>query len=548
MKVQKVICMIGTFLLPFILSAQIENWVYKYNGPGNLDDWADPIVYGADGNIYAAGYSSDTDYDLTVISLTPSGNENWVYRYDELGDTFAVANNIIYGEDGNVYVAGQSVGSGTNNDIIVISLDNSGTENWIYRYNGPGNDYDIAYSIIYGADGNLYVAGSSTGIGTDNDYTVISLTTSGTENWIYTYNGPGNQYDYAYDIVYGQDGNLYVTGHSCGIGAAEFDITVIGLTTSGTERWVYRYNGSGNARDRSFCIVYGDDGNIYASGYAIGAGTAYDFAVISLTSTGTERWIYLYDGPISSTDRCNSIVYGPDGNLYGCGHSIDSPTGFDGVVISLTTSGSERWVYRYDRQGQPMGFEELWSLVYGPDSNVYVAGYSADDNLFQDFTIISLTPSGTENWVYWYNRPGAGNDSARDILYGTDGCIYAAGFSTGDATDLDFTVISLNPEVYVSEKTNCVADFSHLHCYPNPFSEKIVIEFELPSTSEISLKIFDIKGSLARTFFNGTKSEGIYRTTWDGKDSRNEKLPSGVYFYRLKTENHTAIRKAIKAF
>jgi hypothetical protein len=382
MKIQKMLYAVALFLLPLVLVAQGENWVYRYNSPENLDDVAKSIVYCADGNLYAAGYSYDgyVYRGLMVISLTPAGTERWVYRYNEPGteDTFALAHEIIYGEDGNIYATGRSIGSEANDDIIVISLDAAGTENWVYRYNGSGNDYDEAYSIIYGADGNLYIAGSSTGIGTDNDYTIISLTTSGAENWVYTYNGPANQYDNAYDIVFGSDGNLYATGYSCGIGS-EMDITVISLTTSGGERWVYRYNGLGNARDRTRSIIYGADGNIYTGGYAIGAGTAYDFAVISLTSSGTARWIYLYDGPISSTDRCNCIVYGADGNIYGCGHSIDSPTGFDGVVISLTSSGIERWVYRYDRQGMQFGFEELWSLVYGPDSNIYIGGYSGEE-------------------------------------------------------------------------------------------------------------------------------------------------------------------------
>lgn len=48
-------------------------------------------------------------------------------------------------------------------------------ENWVYRYNGSANYTDIVESITYGADGNLYVVGYSTGSGTDLDFTVISL-------------------------------------------------------------------------------------------------------------------------------------------------------------------------------------------------------------------------------------------------------------------------------------------------------------------------------------------------------------------------------------
>jgi len=547
MNNRKIVCVFGLVLLPFLLLAQIENWVYTYNGPGSSDDRADPIIYAPDGNIYAGAWSSDTDYDPTVISLTPSGTENWIYRYNEPGDTIAYATEIIYGSDGNIYISGVSKGIGQTYDFMVISLTPSGTENWVYKYNGPGNLYDIAYSIVYGPDGNLYVAGISTGIGTDNDFTVISLTTSGTENWIYTYNGPFNQSDCAYSITYGLDGNLYATGWSMGIGIG-LDITVISLTSSGGERWVYRYNGSGNSKDRGFSIIYAQDGNVYTAGYAIGAGTAYDFIVISLDTSGTENWKYIYDGPISSTDRCNCVVYGLDGNLYACGHSIDGATGFDGIVISLTPSGTERWVYRYDRQGEPFGFEELWSLVYGLDGNIYIAGRSADTLLVPDFTVISLTSSGAENWVYWYNGPGNGPDEARTIVYGADGNLYAAGYSWGSGTDSDFAVISLNPEAYVSEKMNYSAKFSDLHNLPNPFSENTAIEFELSLASEVSLDIFDIKGSLIRTLFDGIKPKGIHRIIWDGKDSRSEKVPSGIYFYRLNTENYTVTRKLLRTF
>jgi len=46
--------------------------LYRYDGPGNSDDFANSLVAGPDGNIYAAGSStgSDSTYDFTVISLT----------------------------------------------------------------------------------------------------------------------------------------------------------------------------------------------------------------------------------------------------------------------------------------------------------------------------------------------------------------------------------------------------------------------------------------------------------------------------------------------
>jgi hypothetical protein len=102
--------------------------------------------------------------------------ENWVFTYNGSANSWDYANSIVYGADGNIYAAGSSPGSGTYEDFTVISLTAAGDTNWVYRYNGPANSYDYAVSIVYGADSNIYVAGSSTGNGTSDDFTVISLT------------------------------------------------------------------------------------------------------------------------------------------------------------------------------------------------------------------------------------------------------------------------------------------------------------------------------------------------------------------------------------
>src|SRR4030042_4694766 len=89
-----------------------------------------------------------------------------------------------------------------------------------------------------------------------------------------------------------------------------------------TERWVYKYNGSGNADDIAVSITCGDDGNIYAAGQSRGNGSGFDFTIVSLLPDGTERWVYTYNGPGNADDIAKQIVYGLDGNIYACGHSV----------------------------------------------------------------------------------------------------------------------------------------------------------------------------------------------------------------------------------
>ena len=120
-----------------------------------------------------------------------------------------------------------------------------------------------------------------------------------TENWVYTYNGPGNGWDYAFPIIYGDDGNLYAAGFSQG---SNRDLFVVSLTTAGDTNWTYTYNGQGNDDERARSIIYGDDGNLYLTGW-IASSTAEDFAVISLTTDGDTNWTYTCNGDSSIGDR-----------------------------------------------------------------------------------------------------------------------------------------------------------------------------------------------------------------------------------------------------
>ena len=65
--------------------------------------------------------------------------------------------------------------------------------------------------------------------------------------------------------------------------------------------------------------------------------------------------------------------------------------------------------------------------------------------------------------------------------------------------------------------------------YPNPFNPSTSIEYQVPVSSFVELKVFDLLGREVATLVNEEKNPGNYETTFDGS-----KLASGVYFYRIK--------------
>ncbi len=525
----------GVFLLLSIalpVYAQIERWVFRYNGPADSADCAIPVVYGADGNIYVAGYSQGvgTGRDFIVISLNKdTGDTNWVYRYNGPADSGDVANSLVYGDDGNLYAAGYSRGSGTGSDWTVISLTTAGAERWVYRYNGPLDSDDVANSIVYGNNGNLYVTGNS-----DGRFTIISLTDSGGERWVYRYVGPNDDRGAGYSIVYGTDGNVYAAGFLWDtiINPPYYDkeFAVVSVTSSGSERWVYR-NWTGDYCE-AYSIVYGGDGNIYCAGKIRTFISC--FSVVSLTPSGDERWVYtLPSGNSDAEGSAYSVVYGLDGNIYAAGvnDTSDSPLIInpDFTVVSLTTSGGERWVYRYDG-----GYlDRANMIVCGADSNLYIAGMSFQGT--RAFAVISVTLTGGERWVYWYNGPGP-DDAALSLVCGNDGNIYATGYSddgTGGAPIKvkDLLVISLNPTGAVAEHRSQTIS-KRIAISTSTFQRRnLEFSLSLSTPDNISLSLYSITGEKI-FFWQVSAPMGVSQYK---KDLGS--LSAGTYILRVETDD-----------
>ena len=514
-------------LITLPVFGQTERWVYRYNGPVDSADVAYSLVYGADGNIYAAGYSQGigTGNDFMVISLNKdTGDTNWVYRYNGPGNGEDVAKAVVYGGDSNIYAAGYSTGSGTGYDFVVFSINKDiGDTNWVYRYNGPGNGWDRAYSIVWGMDGNIYAAGYSVGINTRGDITILSLTPSGVERWVYRYNGPVDSNDVAAAVVYGADGNIYASGYSQRTGGiAKF--TVISTTSGGSERWVYADSMEGVA----YSLVYGGDGNVYAAGYF--SIYYHDIGIVSLTALGDERWRYSYAGPPGSSgddlDEIRSIVYGADGNIYAAGVSDSTdwtqPTPAF-TVISLTPAGSERWVYRY-YSGL---FDWANSIVYGADSNLYAAGMCFQGT--RAFGVISLTPAGGERWIYRYNSPYV--DESYSVIYGTDGNIYAAGFSENRNGSFahDFLVVSLDPEFGIEEQSAARIDKDDILSIATLQRNRLNFSLSLPKPLTVQLYLYNIIGEKVLSWTCSVPEGTSYHT----KDISI--LSTGIYILKAET-------------
>jgi len=101
----------------------------------------------------------------------------------------------------------------------------------------------------------------------------------------------------------------------------------------------------------------------------------------------------------------------------------------------------------------------------------------------------------------------------------------------GIPVDVNIITSFVKPESYLLSQN-----------YPNPFNAGTTIRFATPIDGKVNLKIYNVAGQLVREF-SEFKNAGYHSITWDGNNSKGQKVSSGVYLYKLQVGEFTEIRK-----
>ncbi len=103
----------------------------------------------------------------------------------------------------------------------------------------------------------------------------------------------------------------------------------------------------------------------------------------------------------------------------------------------------------------------------------------------------------------------------------------------GAATSVD-AVITETPD-----------NFTLLQNYPNPFNAGTVIEYNLPQAAHVKLTIYNLQGQKVATLVDERQNANVHRVKWSGRDSADQQVATGVYFYRLSTDQFVTMNKMI---
>lgn len=368
--------------------------------------------------------------------------EQWVARYNGPGNGPDSARAICLDALGNIYVAGTSRGDSTGDDYVVVKYDPDGTELWVARYNGPADGADTLADMKCDPDGNVYVTGSSAGVDTQSDYTTVKYDAEGNELWVAQYDGPASLADVARAIILDGDANVYVTGESEISGLNFRESATIKYDPGGNPLWVDRRLppvGPGNRSASLAAMAFDPDGNLIVTG---SFGNRVQCVVPPPPRFHNYRRVYsvkyapsgklVWERIVGSLPPC-----GPNPFLLQVGTAIavdaDGNAYVTGsVTVKYSPDGTQLWL----RTGI-LGQAVAW------DGNVYVTGRASERI---DFRTRKYDPAGNQLWSADYNGPGDDFDVAAALGLDSVGNVYVTGRSPGLGTGDDYATLKYDAD------------------------------------------------------------------------------------------------------
>jgi uncharacterized delta-60 repeat protein len=424
---------------------------------------------------------SATPQSIGTLDATFNGNGYYI-KNDVAGGNAARGRSITIDSLGKILVTGYSSNISGNDDMVILRYNLDGTLDSTFGSNGivvnnnaaGGNSADWGNSIAIDSSGRILIAGCSINSTGNYDMVIWRYNSDGTLDNTFGSNGivvnnnaaGGNSTDWGNSIAIDSSGRTLVAGYSRNVGG-NCDMVIWRYNSNGTLDTTFDGDGivvnnnaaGGNFDDAGNSIAVDSSGRILVAGYSWGASSNSDMAIWRYNSNGTLDTTFDGDGIVvnnnaaggNSDDVGNSIAIDSSGRILVAGYSWGSGSNNDMVIWRYNSNGTLDTTFDGDgivvNNNAAGGNSDdiAYSICVDSIGKILVAGYSWNNTGNCDIVVWRYNSNGildtmfdADGIVTFHIPSGTHDDFARTIATDSSGKILVAGYATyiGGKNDL----------------------------------------------------------------------------------------------------------------
>ena len=264
-------------------------------------------------------------------------------------------------------------------------------------------------------------------------------------------------------------------------------------------------------KESLYAVAFSPDGTTLATGALDGTVKLWDVATKTNIATFSDSEHKQY---------VTSVAFSPDGTTLAAGMEDG---GFKLWDVTTKTNIATLDIYASGAA----------SVAFSPDGTTFAAGM--EDGRIRLWNVATkaliATFSGHAGWVY-------------SVAFSPDGMILASGSSDGTVRLWDVSEWKRAKRLVLAEEWVGQPDGPQLaQNAPNPFNSETVLSYFLHAPGPARLEVFALTGQRVAVLYQGPQQAGYHRLHWNGRDNAGRPVASGIYLYRLVTDEAMLTRK-----
>ena len=367
---------------------------------------------------------------------------------------------------------------------------------WVRRFNGEDNRFDIASTLKLDAFSNVFVYGIVTRLSSASDIALIKYNSSGGTAWVTTFNGYGNAVDQLNSAWLDNNANSYITGFTADTSQVIKTVTQMydsagamiwsrvfmppgynqsignsvtvssgGVYSAGMMRRangsyvtaVLRYDFAGNLLNTALfsktpqssevpvTVCTDSSGAVYVLGKTNAISGSDDILMLKYDRSLNLKWQSTFSGTAVGNDVPVQMMISNDNKIVVCAGMRNLPGGLDYGLYRFDTNAAVIMIYNYNGTGNNQDLP--YAITCDTANNIFVTGGSrnADTLGSEDFYTIKLDPTSQLIWGKRFNGIGRGLDYGTSIAVDRLGNVYAGGCFDKHENHIAFGLLKYGP-------------------------------------------------------------------------------------------------------